>query len=122
MKKTKCGDLMENSHLLHMARLNILHNILQIHSLSSKKRLSKISIQAITVHATTPKHKMTSRTIIALGMKATKDISNVVITIVHFSLLQLTAVHVVVENQNIPGLSRLQILMESMMVNSVHTL
>jgi hypothetical protein len=113
---------MENLHLLRMARLNILHNILQIHSLSSKKRLSKISIQAITVHATTPQQVLTTKAIIALGMKAEQDISHVVFTMLDFSLLQINAVHVVVENLNIPGLSRLQTLMESMMVNSVHTL
>lgn len=113
---------MENSQLLRMARLSILHNILHIHSLSSKRRLSRISIQAITVHATTPKQLMTTVVIIALGMKAQQDISNVVFMMLEVSLLQMIAVHVVVENLNIPGLSRLKTNMRSMMVNRLHTL
>ena len=113
---------MESSHLLRMVRLNILHNFLQIRLMSSKKRLSKISIQAITLHATTPKQVMTTKVIIALGMKVQQDISNVVFTMLEVSLLQINAVHVVVVNLNIPGLSRLLTLMKSMMVKTVLTL
>jgi hypothetical protein len=59
---------------------------------------------------------------IVVGMQPQQTILTVEIILLELYKLQLLAVHVVEEKLNTRGLSRLQILLVSMMVKTVHTL
>ena len=110
---------MENSQVIRMARLSIHQNILKLHSIPSPQRSSRVSRP---LHAMTPLQLLTTMVKIVDGMQPIKTIFNVEILLLELYKLQLLAVHVVEEKLNTHGLSRLQILMVSMMVKTVHTL